>query len=228
MSVLPRIKAPLLRVKSLWPRDPHHFLRDVRGVIHVGANSGQERDIYYAHGTCVTWIEPIPEVFARLQANIARLPRQRAIQGLVSDTVGTRYRFHISNNDGQSSSFLPFRHHSDIWPDVHFERTIELASETLPSLLKRHSIDHRDHQALVLDTQGSELLVLRGAVELLPSFSYVKVEASDFEVYEGGCTLADLGAFLSRQGFRELSRRCFARRRQGGQCFDVTFERVAG
>ncbi len=85
------MKALLLRTKSSLPGDPHHFLRDVNGVIHVGANTGQERDIYDAHGTRVIWIEPIPEVFARLQANTAALPRQRAIQGLLSDTVGTRY-----------------------------------------------------------------------------------------------------------------------------------------
>lgn len=228
MSVLSRIKAPLLRIKSSLPGDPHHFLRDVRGVIHVGANSGQERDIYDAHSTSVIWIEPIPQVFAKLQENIAGFPKQHAIQGLLSDTVGTRYRFHISNNDGQSSSLLQLKHHADVWPHIRFERTIELESETLPSLLRRHSIDHRHYRALVLDTQGSELLVLRGAVELLPSFGYIKVEASDFEVYEGCCTLADLTAFLARYGFTELSRRCFARRRQGGRCFDVTFARIAG
>ena len=228
MSVLARIKALLLRTKSSLAGDPHHFLRDVAGVIHVGANSGQERDIYDAHGTRVIWIEPIPEVFAKLQANIAALPRQRAIEGLVSDTVGARHLFHVANNEGQSSSILPFKHHADIWPHVRFTRTIELASDTLPSLLQRHSIDRRSYQALVLDTQGSELLVLRGAIELLPSFRYIKVEASDFEVYEGCCTLADLAAFLAHHGFSERSRRCFARRRQGGRCFDVTFARTAG
>jgi FkbM family methyltransferase len=222
------LKSLLLRIWATPHGHPHHFLRDVSGVIHVGANSGQEREIYDAHGTRVIWIEPIPEVFAKLQANIAGFPRQCAIRGLLSDTVGTRYRFHISNNDGQSSSILPFKHHADVWPHVRFERTIELESETLPSLLQRHSIDRRNYQALVLDTQGSELLVLRGAVELLPSFRYIKVEASDFEVYEGCCTLADLTAFLAHHGFSELSRRCFARRRQGGRCFDVTFARTAG
>lgn len=207
---------------------PHHFLRHVNGVIHVGANSGQERDIYDAHGTRVVWIEPIPEVFAKLQANIAALPRQRAIQALVSDLDGKRFEFHVANNQGQSSSILPFKHHADIWPQVRFARTIGLVSETLPTLLSRHSVDLRRYQALVLDTQGSELLVLRGAVELLPSFRYIKVEASDFEVYQGCCTLADLAAFLAPHGFSEISRRCFARRRRGGRCFDVTYARPAG
>lgn len=228
MRSIRKLKSLLLRI-WVGPRGhPHHFLRHVNGVIHVGANSGQERDIYDAHGTRVVWIEPIPEVFAKLQANIAALPRQRAIQGLVSDTAGARHLFHVANNDGQSSSILPFKHHADIWPHIRFERTIELVSETLPSLLQQHSIDHRNYQALVLDTQGSELRVLRGANELLPSFRYIKVEASDFEVYEGCCTLDEISRFLADHGFTELSRRCFARRRQGGGCYDVTFARHAG
>jgi hypothetical protein len=35
------------------------FLRDVTGVIHVGANTGQERFLYRLFGLNVIWIEPI-------------------------------------------------------------------------------------------------------------------------------------------------------------------------
>jgi hypothetical protein len=45
----------------------HSYLRKVRGVIHVGANEGQERDLYAAFGLNVIWIEPIPEVFQVLR-----------------------------------------------------------------------------------------------------------------------------------------------------------------
>ena len=52
------------------------FLSEVTGLIHVGANSGQERDIYAAKGLSVLWIEALLDVFADLETNIAGLPKQ--------------------------------------------------------------------------------------------------------------------------------------------------------
>ena len=76
--------------------------------------------------------------------------------------------------------------------------------------------------ALVMDTQGSELLVLRGADPRLPSFAFIKTEVADFEAYSGCCQLAEVTAFLSARGFRgvltagvrrALQRRSLLRRR---------------
>ena len=39
----------------------------------------------------------------------------------------------------------------------------------------------------MLDTQGAELLVLKGAAGLLHRFQFIKVEAADFESYANGC-----------------------------------------
>jgi len=36
----------LRRLRRLLGRDPNRFLRSTRGVIHVGANVGQERELY--------------------------------------------------------------------------------------------------------------------------------------------------------------------------------------
>lgn len=37
------------------------------GVVHVGANLGQERELYEHYGLNVLWVEPIPEVFEQLK-----------------------------------------------------------------------------------------------------------------------------------------------------------------
>lgn len=228
MTIKSAIKGALLRVQALLPGHPDRFLRHVTGVIHVGANTGQERALYAAHDLDVIWIEPIPSVFDQLQANIAGLPRQRAIRGLVTDSDGMTYAFHVASNNGQSSSILPFKHHLEVWPHIRYEGTVELTGETLPSILQRHGLDASGYQALVLDTQGSELLVLHGASPMLRAFRYIKVEASDFEIYEGCCLLSDVSAFLAQHGFTELSRHCFAEGAGGGRCFDVVFARRAG
>jgi hypothetical protein len=67
------------------------FLGKVRGVIHVGANSGQERDTYLRHGLSVVWIEAIAEVFEELLVNIKNHANQRAFCALLSDRDDKEY-----------------------------------------------------------------------------------------------------------------------------------------
>jgi FkbM family methyltransferase len=151
--------------------------------------------------------------------------KQRAIQALVTDTNGKEYEFHVSNNDGQSSSILNLKDHRDIWPSVDFTKTLTLQGSTLPTLLKDQGIDVAQYQALVMDTQGSELLILRGAISILSRFEYIKLEVPDFESYEGCCQLNDVNAFMVSHKYKEHSRKKFASRKEGGSYFDVVFKR---
>jgi hypothetical protein len=50
----------------------------------VGANEGQERDIYARHNLNVLWIEPLPDVFRILGENTSRTPRQTAENYLIT------------------------------------------------------------------------------------------------------------------------------------------------
>jgi len=222
---IPKPSAVLRRAKALIDRNPDRFLKQVSGVIHVGANTGAERDTYRGFGLRVIWIEPIPEVFETLKANLADYPGQLAFQYLVTDKDDSEYTFHIASNNGQSSSILPFKMHTDIWPEVAFERAITLRSTTLASFIQKEQINAADYQALVLDTQGSELLVLKGAEAILSGFKFVKVEVADFESYAGCCQLRDIREFLIPRGFREFSRLKFAERAAGGSYYDIVFKR---
>jgi len=197
-----------------------------RGVIHVGANSGNERDVYSNNRLDVAWIEPLPDAFAELQRNIEAYPGQRALHGLITDRDGDTVTLHVSNNQGLSSSIFDLALHRDIWPDVQFVTSIAMHSTTLPTALRNAGIDPRGYDALVIDTQGSELLVLEGAEPILSHFSYIKTEAADFEIYKGCCTADQLVAFLEPRGFRLIETHPFARREGGGECFDLVFARV--
>ena len=197
------------------------FLAQVKRLIHVGANSGQERDLYAAHGVEVLWIEALPETFAKLIDNIRGVPRQRAIRALVTDKDGADYVFHVANNEGESSSILDLAQHRDIWPAVLFERDVALRSTTLDTLLG----DDLRHDALVMDTQGSELLVLQGARRLLRHVKFVKTEAADFESYVGCAKVDDITSFLARHGFALIGKDKFAERAAGGTYFELLFEK---
>jgi FkbM family methyltransferase len=172
-------------------------------------------------------VEPAPETFSILRGNITMYPAQRAFQCLVTDCDGESYDFHIANNGGGSSSIMDLNMHRDIWPKVEFNRSIRLQGSTLPSLLRRESVDPSDFDVLVMDTQGSELLVLRGAESILENFRYIRTEAADFDAYSGGCRLAELTDFLMARGFTEVNRKEFASHPDGGRYYDVLFHRTA-
>lgn len=143
---------------------------------------------------------------------------------MITDVDGKEYVFHISNNSGESSSILDLHLHRDIGPEVDYSTTIRLKSTTLPSLLKVHQLDERDYQALIMDTQGSELLVLKRAIPVLKDFLFIKTEVPDFEAYTGCCQLKDMNAFMSQLGYKEYRRSRFARRAQRGSYYNIVYK----
>ena len=204
-------------------------------MIHVGANTGQERDQYASHGLNVLWIEPNPAVFEVLRSNISGFPKQKACCCLLASEHGAEYTFHISDNHGLSSSILDLAKHREIWPDTHFVNDIKITATTLCRLVDVERIDIRNFGALVLDTQGSELLVLKGAVPVLRDFQFVKTEVADFESYAGCCQLPELTEFMRQNGFA-LSRKdghTFPRKapltdvqKEVGTYYEVLYRRV--
>jgi|TARA_B110000093_G_C12915969_1_gene386954 FkbM family methyltransferase len=206
-------------------KDVNSFLNNVSGVIHIGANSGQEREEYNLYSLDVIWIEPIPKVFKKLKKNIKRYPKQKAYKYLLTNIDNQNINFKIANNAGQSSSILELNQHKDIWPKVEYTRSIKLKSSTLKNVIKHEKIDIKRYQALIIDTQGSELLVLKGGSNLLKNFRYIKTEAADFESYKECCLIKDLSKFLDKFGFKEIKKVKFATRKEGGSYFDILYKR---
>jgi FkbM family methyltransferase len=207
------------------PGEHDGFLTKVSGVIHVGANAGQERQLYHELGLKVLWFEAIPKVYEELVANIAEMPRQNAICALLTDRDGEEYRFHVANNLGASSSIYEFGEHRDIWPQVEYVDQLTLRSSQLDTLMSAAEINRRDYQALVIDVQGAELLVLKGGKRTLRHCRYIKAEAADFDSYVGAARLQDLQRHLAPLGYREVARQPFAKHTNGGTYWDVTWER---
>lgn len=216
----------LRRLKHYLTGQNWNYLEDVSGVIHVGANSGQERAYYNDLNLDILWIEPIPEVFKKLEINIQKYPKQKALQALITDQDGDTHTLHIAKNDGESSSIFELDKHKDIWPDIHFIGDIELKSITLPSLLKREQISPCRYQVLVLDTQGAELLILQGATPLLKNFKYIKTEAWTFSAYKECCQLHEIESFMKKHGFKEMGRVQTANRDGTGASFDIDYKRM--
>jgi FkbM family methyltransferase len=178
----------------------------VRGVIHVGANTGQERDYYRDQGLDVLWIEPDYTAFRQLRENIAFYPNQHAIWALITDKEFEHYTFHITGNSGLSSSIYPLKEHRNVWPDVHEVLTKQMCSYTLDSIFEEGAWNLTLYNKLVIDTQGADLLVLKGATKTLKHMNYVQVEVSPLELYEGGCLENEVTDYLNKHGFTLIER----------------------
>jgi FkbM family methyltransferase len=192
-------------------------------VIHVGANEGQERETYAKRGLNVLWIEPIPDVYARLVDSLRDYPSQIARNALITDREGEEYVLNIANNGGLSSSIFGLAMHREIFSRVDFSASITLSSITLDTLVDAPDVKRSSYDALILDVQGAELLVLRGATRTLQQMQYVKIEAANFESYRGGTNADELDGFMRSRGFRMISSDKFAEMRGVGSYFDLLF-----
>lgn len=222
---MPLLKKVVSRLRSRLTGEAPVFLDEITGLIHIGANTGQESESYARHHLRVEWIEPDPAVFAQLESHIAPHTRQRAHNLLISDTDGTEVDFHISNNNGASSSMLDLAAHRDIWPEVDFEKTIRLRTTTLERFAQDAGLNMSHYQALVIDTQGAELRVLHGARNLLDHFTFIHAELPDFEAYRGCAQFAEVESFLLSCGFKLFSHLPFANAPGGGTYYESLFKR---
>ena len=227
-GLLIRERAKLIEERDRLLSDSQDFfLRDAKAIIHIGANLGQERELYAQHNLDVLWIEPIPNIYSQLQENLKDYPKQQALKYLLTDVDDKEYDFHIANNTGASSSIFNLAKHQEIWPEINYVDSIHLNSITFATLIEKEHIELSRYDSLVIDTQGSELLVFKGAGNLIMNFRFIKTEAADFEVYEGCCTLDDLENYLKPFGFTEVSKKRFATKCDVGNCYDVIFERMS-
>lgn len=201
------------------------YLKTCRGVIHVGANSGQERDDYDRLGLNVIWIEPIPDIFETLRRNILNYSNQRAIMALVADQDDQDVTLNIASNHGASSSMFDLAGHKDLWPDVHYVDQLHLKSITLPTLIERENIDVSQYDALLLDAQGAEFPILKGAKPILNRFRFIQVEAADFEAYAGAARRDIITEFMVNSGFRLKREEAIRKSPEIGGYFDLLFER---
>ncbi|MFN9546337.1 MAG: FkbM family methyltransferase [Cyanobacteriota bacterium] len=213
------LKRTLLRRE----KSPDIFLNHIKGVIHIGANTGQERLLYASKNLTVFWIEPIPSIYEVLCQNIKDFPGQHAICALLLDRDGVKVKLNIANNEGASSSVMLLKEHRELWPDVAYIDAIELTATTLPTLVNQGKVCLDDCDALILDTQGSELMILQGAISLLPKIKYILIEVPDFEAYAGCPRLDDFNQFMKINGFRLVAKRAIAASSKSRAYYDVLY-----
>lgn len=173
-----------------------------RGILHLGANTGQEAEAYYRQGDPqVIWVEALEPLYLHLVRTIAPYPRQRALLACIGEEDGREVVFHVANNGGQSSSLLEFGTHTSAHPSVRYVSHVKLTTSRVDTLLARHSIAVGPDWFLNIDLQGAELIALRSMGSLLAGFRYAYIEVNEKPLYQG-CPLVDeIDTYLARYGF---------------------------
>jgi FkbM family methyltransferase len=192
--------------------NPFQELKDMglpppRGVLQVGASTGQEMATFVANGIGAgIFIEPLAEPFAALSQACMQRPGYVAVNALCSDETGQKVSFHVASNGGQSSSMLKPKNHLTEFNFVSFDQTVEMVTNRLDHLVaflrsNGHAAVCDQCDMLYMDTQGAELKVLRGAGAVLDGINYLLTEVTRNEMYAGAPTLNALVAYLEPLGF---------------------------
>jgi FkbM family methyltransferase len=183
-----------------------YFCRPGDTVVEVGANVGTETiglaDLVGPQGKVYAF-EPVPENADQLERTFASagLTQVEVIRAAVSDSNGTAC-FSLARNEFESGTGHLSLGSGSGEASV---REIQVSCVTLDSILT----DKRPIRLLASDTEGAELMVLRGGSQILQrDHPVVIVEASEPFLRRFGGSLKDLHAELARHGYSvfELAR----------------------
>jgi FkbM family methyltransferase len=157
------------------------------GVIAAGAHFGEEHPDYVAAGIKrFVYIEPCAAAFTVLKNKFAAHHHIQLFNVACGEVECEQVMYTGSQNEGQSNSLLRMDKHLLIHPGITLPNTELVTVKRLDSL----GLAHKAYQLLVMDCQGFEGRVLKGATETLKQVNYVYTEVNRDEVYQG-CTLID-------------------------------------
>jgi FkbM family methyltransferase len=178
-----------------------------KGVLQVGANSGQELDYFRANGIQhAAMVEPLDGPFAMLCARCQGSPGFVPIQALCGSRDNQMVDFHVASNNGESSSMLEPANHLADYPWVKFQQVVKMRTFTLDSLFAALAAQRPEVAAaldmLFMDVQGAELHVLKGAARVLQTVNAIYTETGVGGGYKGDVELLDLMQYLKVYDFQ--------------------------
>lgn len=163
------------------------------GLIHVGAWDGAE---YIDDPRRLLLFEPQRSAFERLRANLGRNPKVNLWQVACGAAPALKHMY----------SSLPDDNSSLLEPGVpwfkHSGRTITFAGSELVVVVPLDFVTTpvtalRYYDELVIDTQGYELEVLKGAEQTLKHLARVSLEIHDPSVYPAAATAEQVIDFMA-------------------------------
>tara|TARA_A100001015_G_scaffold319501_1_gene442562 strand:+ start:1116 stop:2102 length:987 start_codon:yes stop_codon:yes gene_type:complete len=166
----------------------------------VGAAGGLDKRWHFLRPTNLTEIlfEPDPASFKELQNK--SLPNTLVFNAALADSK-KEVILNICKWRQVSSIYEPNFELINKYPDAsrfEIEERIPLKADSLSNLLYSKNVSALDF--IKIDTQGSELEILRGAGDLLRSVIGVEVEVEFVELYKGQPLFQEVNSYISNWG----------------------------
>ncbi len=168
----------------------------ITGVIQAGAHYGEEIDLFLSIGVNRMFMfEPAFKSYEVLRSKVCgnkRLsPDSMIYQVALGDGDGNTYINVEEVNNGQSNSILVPLKHKEYYPDITFNEREKVYISRLDNF------DIINCNFLLMDVQGYELEVLKGATETLKHIDYIYTEVNREELYENCAMVDDLDNYLT-------------------------------
>lgn len=161
---------------------------NIKGIIHIGAHNCEEQDFYNSIGiNDIFWID-------------ANAKSDNIHNYLVSDNDGEEYTFNISNNT-ESSSMYNMKLHLIEYPDITYENTITLKSNTIDTIYNVNNIDKTKYNMWNICVQGAELKALQGGINNINNIDVIFTKVYNKELYDNCPTAYDIDNFLLKHNF---------------------------
>ncbi|VXD22737.1 FkbM family methyltransferase [Planktothrix serta PCC 8927] len=171
-----------------------------RGIILIGAYDGKTVKRLNLPNTVKTLlIDANQGAVKRLQENFADSPHIQVVQAAIANHNDT-VTLHLTSLES-SSSILPWKQYSEIYPNIKEIQQLTLSSRTLDTLLEELNLSPSDFNILILDIQGAELLALEGATQLLNTLDAIYTTVHYQELFEGGALAEEVNQFLADYQF---------------------------
>ncbi|CAC5345690.1 MULTISPECIES: FkbM family methyltransferase [Planktothrix] len=189
-----------LSMKLNFPDLCQHHNITPRGIILIGAYDGKTlKRLNLPNTVKILVIDANQGAVERLQENFANSPNIQVVQAAIANHNDT-VTLHLTSLES-SSSILPWKQYSEIYPNIKEIQQLTLSSHTLDTLLEELNLSPSDFNILILDIQGAELLALEGATQLLNNLDAIYTNVHYQELFEGGALAEEVNQFLTDYQF---------------------------
>jgi len=176
-------------------------------IIEAGSYNGADTEYlakYWKNGS-VHSFEPIPALYKKTTQRVKKCKNVSTYQVALSNKNGSA-DFYISslnaspNAPSASSSLLEPALHLVHAPQVGFKKKIVVQTMTLDLWAEKNKIRNVDF--IWLDTQGSELSILKNSSKILPTVKAILLEVIFIEAYKNQPSFDETKTWMESQGFQ--------------------------
>lgn len=169
-------------------------------IVDVGCRWGFAEKFLVDDNVIIYGFDPDENECAKLREQYQNDKIQLIPLGL-SDKAG-KATLYLTKEPACSSLYKPKKNLTDNYPSLECMKEVgqtKVELTTLDKWAKKQGVDVVDY--IKIDTQGSELNILKGAKKLLKTIRFIEIEVEFNQLYEGQPIFSEIDLFLRRFGF---------------------------